>query len=193
MRTNPFHLASRRNHQRGITLVELILFLVIVGIGLAGILSVINLATRASADPVMRKQALALAESLLAEVQLQSFLYCDPSDPAAATATSIAACTVAAVTKTRYSASAPFNRVSDYDGFVMNDATGGIRDITNTPVGLAGYAARIVVAGTALAASGSSAGIPSAAAVLISVTVTSPDQSTVSLEGIRTRYAPNGY
>jgi MSHA pilin protein MshD len=192
MSTNRPDAASARHHQRGITLVELILFLVIVGVGLAGILSVISLATRASADPLMRKQALALADSLLTEVQLQSFLFCDPADPAAATATSTAACTATAVVKTRYSASAPFNRVSDYNGFVMNDATGGIRDITNTSVGLPGYAASIAVAETALAASGTSAAIPAAAALLISVTVTSPDQNTVIVEGLRTRYAPNG-
>lgn len=192
MSTNQSDAPTARHPQRGITLVELILFLVIVGIGLAGILSVISLTTRASADPLMRKQALALADSLLAEVQLQSFLYCDPADPAAATATSVAACTAAAVAKTRYSISAPFNRVSDYNGFVMNDATGGIRDITNTPVGLPGYAASIAVAETALAANGTSAGIAAAASLLISVTVTSPDQSTVRLEGLRTRYAPNG-
>ena len=190
MSTNQSDAPTARHHQRGMTLVELILFMVIVGIGLAGILSVISLTTRASADPLMRKQA--LADSLLAEVQLQSFLYCDPADPAAATATSVAACTLAAVAKTRYSASAPFSRVSDYNGFVMNDATGGIRDITNTPVGLPGYAASIAVAETALAASGTSAAVPSAAALLISVTVTSPDKNTVTVEGLRTRYAPNG-
>lgn len=182
-----------RSRQGGITLVELILFLVIVGIGLAGIVSVISLATRASADPAMRKQALALAESLLAEVQLQSFMFCDPSDPAAAMATSVAACTVPAGAKTRYSVGSPFNRVSDYDGFAMNDANGGIRDITNTPVDLAGYAASITVVETPMAASGSSAGIPAAAALLVSVTVTSPDRTTVVLEGMRTRYAPSGF
>jgi MSHA pilin protein MshD len=185
--------APVRSRQIGITLVELILFLVIVGIGLAGIVSVINLATRASADPAMRKQALALAGSLLAEVQLQSFLYCDPSDPAAATASSTAGCAIPSATKSRYSVIAPYDRVSDYDGFVMNDANGGIRDITNTPVGLAGFAVTIQVVETAIAATGSSAGIPAAAALLISVMVTSPDRATVTLEGWRTRFAPTGF
>ena len=41
------------------------MFIVIVGIGLAGILGVINLTTRASADPLIQKQALAIAEAYL--------------------------------------------------------------------------------------------------------------------------------
>jgi MSHA pilin protein MshD len=73
--------------QRGLSLVELIVFIVIVGAAIAGIIGVISITTQSSADPVIRKQALAIAEAFLEEVQLQPFTYCDPDDPTAATAT----------------------------------------------------------------------------------------------------------
>jgi MSHA pilin protein MshD len=57
--------------QRGVTLIELIVFIVIISTALAGILLVMNQVTLHSADPLVHKQALAIAESMLEEVQLQ--------------------------------------------------------------------------------------------------------------------------
>ncbi len=54
--------------QRGLTLIELIIFIVIITVGVAGILSVMNITTRASADPMVRKQSMAFAEAVLEEV-----------------------------------------------------------------------------------------------------------------------------
>ncbi len=54
--------------QRGFTLIELIIFIVVVGAGLAGILSVMNTVVKSSADPMVRKQAMALADSILEEI-----------------------------------------------------------------------------------------------------------------------------
>ena len=66
-----------------------------VGVAVLGVLRVISFTTANSADPQLRKQALVLAESMLEEVQLARFTYCDPmQDPAAETATSAADCTV---------------------------------------------------------------------------------------------------
>jgi MSHA pilin protein MshD len=72
---------------RGVSLVELVVFIVIVSVAIAGIIGVISVTTQSSADPLIRKQALAIAEAFLEEVQLQPFTYCDPDDPTAATAT----------------------------------------------------------------------------------------------------------
>ena len=58
----------RGRRARGLTLVELIVFIVVVSVGLAGILVVINLTVKSSADPIQRKQAISLAESILEEV-----------------------------------------------------------------------------------------------------------------------------
>ena len=52
----------------GFTLIELIIFIVVVSAGLAGILSVMNTVVKSSADPMVRKQAMALADSILEEI-----------------------------------------------------------------------------------------------------------------------------
>nr|WP_295782485.1 prepilin-type N-terminal cleavage/methylation domain-containing protein [Rhodoferax sp.] len=59
-------------HQ-GFTLIEVIIFIVVVGAGLAGILSVMNTVVKSSADPLVAKQTVAIAESMLEEILLKEF------------------------------------------------------------------------------------------------------------------------
>ncbi|MCW5603029.1 MAG: type II secretion system protein [Burkholderiales bacterium] len=176
----------------GLSLVELIVFIVIVSTAVAGVLGALNLATRSSVDPMIQKQALAIAESLLEEVQLMPFTWCDPDDPQAATATAAVvgpagcAATVEGIGpepgETRTGNLTPFDNVNDYHGFVMN----GIIDITGNPVpGLGAFNAAVTVAQQALG------GIAAAESLLITVTVAGPANTTVTLQGYRTRYAPN--
>ncbi len=177
-------------HQHGVTLVELIMFIVIVGVALAGALLVMNTVIR-SADPLVQKQALAIAESLLEEVELMPFTFCDPNDANAATAAAAVvgaggcAATVEAIGpeagETRYAVPV-FDNVNDYAGFTM--APGAILDVTGANIGLAGYAAAINVAPAVLP------GVPADASLLITVTVTGPDGIPVVLDGYRTRFAP---
>ena len=70
------HLAHhvRQMPQRGFTLIELIIFIVVVAAGLAGILSVMNTVVKSSADPMIRKQTIAIAESLLEEILLKELV-----------------------------------------------------------------------------------------------------------------------
>ena len=191
----------RPRAEHGVSLVELIVFIVIVSIGVAGVVGALNMATRASADPMIQKQALAIAEALLEEVQLMPFTYCDPDDPQAATALSAAVgatgCTAAAAVEnlgpeatppygpeTRTSATTPFDNVNDYNGYSMS----GITDITGAAIpGLGGYTATVSVANQALGA------VPASDSLRITVTVTGPPGSntTVVLDGYRVRYAPN--
>lgn len=178
---------DRRRRARGLTLIELLLFVVVIGIALSAMLGVFATSTRASADPMIRRQQLAIAESLLREVQLMPFTWCDPDlNPNAALATSTADCTTVENlgpegSQTRYGPSAIFNNVNDYNGFTMT----GIRDVTNTAVaGLSGYSASVAIAATALDT------VAASDALRITVTVTAPDGNTLSLQGWRTRYAP---
>ena len=170
---------------RGLTLIEAVIFIVVVAVGLAGIIPAMTLAGRHNADPLVRRQALALAESLLAEVELQPFTTCDPSGPPA---TPGGACVVAQGSgpeagESRTSTSAPFNHVLDYNGFSMGPSTGGILAADGTVVpGLAGYSVSVQVA------TGATLGtLPAADVARIQVTVTGPDGVPVSLAGYRTR------
>ena len=172
---------------RGISLVELIMFIVIVSVALAGILAVMNRVTGHSSDTLVRKQALAIAESILEEVELMPFTFCDPDDASAVTAASPAGCTTQEVIgaeggEGRY-ADPTFDNVSDYHGFGM--AAGSIMDITNTNTGLNGYTlAAIQITSTSLPS------VPVGAALQITVTVNGPNNETVVLDGYRTRYSP---
>jgi MSHA pilin protein MshD len=173
--------------QRGVTLIELIVFIVIVSVGLAGILSVLNLTTRHSADPMIRKQMLAIAEGLMDEVAAQPVTWCDPDDPAAATAMNVAACATpeaigAEGGETRGGAVTPFDNVNDYNGLA-----GITTGITGTAMPL-GYSAAITVAQDALGPGG--AVVPAAASLRMTVTVSFGNENLI-VEGYRTRYAPN--
>ena len=65
--------------QRGLSLIELVVFIVVVSVGVVGILSVFNITVKASADPVVRKQAIAVAEGMLDEVLAKDFIAADYS------------------------------------------------------------------------------------------------------------------
>lgn len=177
-----------RRRALGLTMIELLLFIAVVGIALAAMLRVFTTATAGSADPLIRRQQLAIAESLLREVQLMPFTWCDPEDANVTTATSATGC--ASLTEnmgpvengeTRYGPNY-FNNVNDYAGFTMT----GIRDIGNIAVaGLSGYTASVAVSSAALDT------LAAAEALRITVTVSGPDSSSVVLQGWRTRHAPN--
>jgi MSHA pilin protein MshD len=62
--------------QTGFTLIELVISMVIIGIGVAGILQVMTLTTAHSADPMIQHQAVAVAEAYLEEILTKS--YADP-------------------------------------------------------------------------------------------------------------------
>lgn len=183
--------------QRGVSLIELIMFIVIISISLVGILAVMNIVTRSSADPLIHKQALAIAESLLEEVELMPFTYCDPDDASAATAASAVVgaggCSatvegLGAEGEGRY-AVPQFDNVNDYAGFAM--AAGSVADITGAAAG-AGYAATIAVAPIALPGIAATDANGAAQVLQITVTVTGLDNVPVVLDGYRTRYSPNG-
>ena len=184
---------EKRHRQRGLSLIELILFIVVVSAALAGVLQVFIQAGSASADPQAQRQAVAIAESLMQEVQLMPFTFCDPDDANVETATSsaIGAAGCASLAEaigpeageTRF-ATPQFDNVNDYHGYVM---TNGIKDINNTAItGLEAYSASITVATASLGSITASGD-----ALLITVTVTAPHGVLVVLAGYRTRYAPN--
>ncbi len=179
---------SPQSSESGISLVELIMFIMIVSVALVGILAVMDRVTGHSADTLVRKQALAIAESILEEVELMPFTLCDPDDANAVTATVVGDCTTAEgigaeAGETRYNPTTPYDNVSDYDTFGM--AAGSILDITGTNTGLNGYTlAGIAITPTTLPS------VPMGEVLQITVTVDGPNNETVVLDGYRTRYSP---
>src|ERR1035437_6548371 len=81
----------------GFTLIEMIMAIMIIGIGLAGVLLAFNVAVKSSADPMIHKQMLAIAEEMMEEILLK------PYAPAAGT---ISGCNRASA-----------DDVSDYNGY----------------------------------------------------------------------------
>lgn len=151
--------------QRGISLIELLLFIIIVSIALTSLLMVMNINTRSSVDPLLRKQALATAESLLEEIQLQDF-----SNPAGGFSG-------AAIQANR----ASFDDVMDYNGFVTTGiypADGSATAIT----GLSNYNVSVAIANIAWNS------IPASDVAQITVTVTDSSGQSIQAIGYRVNY-----
>lgn len=160
---------SPRIRQRGVSLIELIMFIVIVSSAMVGILLVMNQVTGHSADPLVRKQAFAVAESMLEEIQLQDL-------------SGVACVGVLGPNAVRTGVTS----VCDYNGY---STSGGVREFStaNTVVpGLENYDVAVAITrivdmapptlgGTAIAAG---------SGVMIAVTVTSPGD-TVTATGYR--------
>lgn len=151
---------------RGFTLLELIVAMVVISVGLAGLLMAFNVAMRHSADPVVNKQMLAVAEGLIDEILLKPHAV-----NGVAPANSSVSCGSAGAERV------DFDDVRDYHAY----ETSGICDIDGAAVaGLAAYRVRVdVVPGTWQ-------GIADVLTIQVSVM---RDQQTLTLTGRRTPYA----
>ena len=61
-------------HIVGVTLVELVMYIVVVSVGVAGILSVMTYTARHSGDPMIQQQALLVAEAYMQEILIKPFV-----------------------------------------------------------------------------------------------------------------------
>lgn len=190
-------MSTRSLFERGITLIEQIVFMVVISVGVIALVSTMGPMIKASADPMVTKQSLAIAESLLREVMLQPNTWCDPDDANASTAISYATCatnpqsslgpTPAGETRNGGSG-AIFDNVRDYHGFKMDD----VADPTGASI-VSGYRAEVSVA-----QAGTVFGFVADAALAVTITVcrtTTPSsdcagRESFSLTGYRFRYAP---
>jgi MSHA pilin protein MshD len=93
-------------NQQGLTLIELIVVMIVISVALVGVLSVINYTTRYSADPVLRHQAIAIAEAYMEEITLKEFRDPDTGDT----------CPVSEASRSLY------DNVCDYNGLVDSGA-----------------------------------------------------------------------
>lgn len=112
----------------GFTLIELIIAIVVLSVGLAGILLVFNQTVAKSADPMLQQQAIAVAEGYMEEIIGKAYRDCSASS---------------SPTGTR----ADWDDVEDYDG--LNDSPP--KDIQgNTLAGLEGFRVQVKAEGAAL-------------------------------------------
>ncbi len=153
---------NKRRHL-GFTLIEVIIFIVVVGVGVAVILQALNQASKASADPMVRKQVMALADSIMEEILQKA--YCEP-DPVTPTN-----CNIANVVE---SGRDTYNDVDDYNGLTK-------AAFTDWPSSLAAYTVTISVGAPA------SIGTPGVTAKKVTVTVTG-GAFAVTLTGYKTQY-----
>lgn len=183
--------------QRGFTLIELTVFIVIVSVAVLGVLRVISFTTANSADPQLRKQALVLAESMLEEVQLARYTFCNPiQDPAVETATSAAGCTVPQnVSAAQPATGRPYYNVTDYVR-AFNTPLEYKKDAADIAFPT-GYTVTVAVAPEAALGPAGARIAPADAtpanlnALRITVVVTYGGNQAITLVGYRTRYAPN--
>lgn len=198
--------AGRR--QAGLSLIELIIAMVVVSVGVLGLLGTYRLATMNSTDPLLRKQALSLAEALLDEVLRAPHPACDKDDPrydavfrdpedpafpADPSQCSPGTDPLGPETQGGIADACPFDNVDDYNGYAV---AGGGATCLETAVP-AGYRVAVAVSRASLGdaafglVDGTAAGSASDGdALRIEVTATAPDGQAVSLAGYRTRYAP---
>lgn len=151
---------ARPNCQRGTTLVELLVSIVIVAIAASTVLGLLSMTTANSADPMIRHQAAAIAEAYLEEILLKPM-----ADPNGADGESNRA---------------DYDDLDDYDG--LSDA-GARNQFGNALAGLDSYNVAVSVAPTASLPS-----TPLADAVRIDVVVSHSNAVNFVLSAYRTRF-----
>ena len=157
---------SYRKRMAGVTLIELIIAIVIISAALAGLVGAFVQANRASADPVVTQQMLAIGESMMEEVLLKPFADPDGAAPAPVRA--------------------QFNDVRDFDPVddaSVGYASTGITDIDGAAIaGLGNYSVNVRVNANGVVLPGVAAGD----ALRVTVTVGNGVQQ-LALTGWRTR------
>ncbi len=149
----PFH------HSRGFTIIEMIVAIVVIGVGVAGLMSAFSASSRGSADPTVRIQLQAIADQFMEEVLLKPYPVGSPP--------TVVGCERSA-----------FDELSDYNGYTT---TNKVCNVDGTAIAaLSGYSVKITVATGTLATV--------AAAKKITITVSRGTESFV-LVSWRTDYA----
>lgn len=153
--------------ERGATLVELVISIVIISISVAAVIGTMSQMIGHSADPMIEAQAVAIAESYLEEITLKSYL--DPDS--------------GAVCPANEGSRALFDNLCDYN--VLSD--NGARDQSNTAIaGLGDYTVAVSVDQSANL--GALSGGANVLRVDVRVTYSDAALADFTLSGYRTNY-----
>lgn len=149
-----------RNRQTGVTLIELVIAIVIISIAAGAVLMGLSTSIQGSADPMIRHQAVAIAEAYLEEISLKSFS--DPDGVDGEGSRDL------------------YDDVDDYDGLTDN----GARNQFDAAIAdLSDYTVNVTVA-----ASSALPSIASTDLFLITVQVTHPVNVDISVSGYRANF-----
>lgn len=109
--------------QRGFTLIEMVIAIVVLGVGLAGLLLAFTTVSRHNADPLISKQMLVVAQEIMEEITLKPYSAASNAAPASC-------------------ARDTFNDLSDYNGYSASQ----ICDMEGTPIAnLSAYSLNVSV------------------------------------------------
>jgi MSHA pilin protein MshD len=105
-----------RTRQTGLTIIELVIFMVVIGVASAGLMLVLNMGAKNTADPLRRKQAMLIAEGYMEEVRQAAFTLCYPEDANATTANAVGQCASppGVQVQARSGIVRPYGNVADY-------------------------------------------------------------------------------
>lgn len=170
---------SDRQVECGLALIELLVFIVIVGIAATAMLTVFGSLTRNSAGLLPDMQAQAIAAGMMQEV-LARPAFCGSSTP-----------TDGVGPEPGETRATPYNNTNDYHGF-DSDVDGGVAFMNGVPLDtdgngtpdFPGYRVRIAVGSAYLPP------VPANDAQHVTVTVTPPVGAPARLDGVRFCYAP---
>lgn len=178
----PMNRELRQHRAGGFTLVELVIAIVVLGIGATAFLVRIVNVTAHSVDPMLQQQAHAVAQAYMEEVLAQPF--CDPdfSIDCRAACTSATACTTCNMAE---GSRAAYDSVCDYNG--LSDATGA-RDVSGALIGgLGAYNVNVTVDDSGVTLSG----LSSASGQLVEVTVTVTHDTQAGINDVLRAYKIN--
>lgn len=159
--------------QRGATLVELVMTIVIISVAIAGVVGAFALITGRSADPLNQTRAVELAQLYMDEIITKKY---DDSVPQGGTPKYTGACTIGSDgTETR----GTYDDVDDY-----HDTTDSPpRNAEEAVDGYDSFAVNVTVA-----CAGDEVGLPDAEAKRIDLTITTPGGQTFSFSAYRANF-----
>lgn len=149
--------------QTGLSLIELIVFIVVIAVGLSSLLMVFNQSVVTSVDPVVRIKALEKGQALMDEILARKFDENTPTGGVPACDTSSGPACLGIV------ADSDYDDVGDYNGYSDNSEPGF------------SVSAQVTAAGSDL-------GLPQTQARLIRLSITMPGAKTLMLSAYKVNF-----